>query len=139
MRLYHFTAERFLPSIQKQGLTRGVMLKSLNPLAFIHGRQWLTKNPSFDQEWAVGTGALPYKRNEVRLTIEIPEALAENVKPWSQMRFLVPEVAGDLSMFGDPENWMIYIGDVRPHWIVEIDRNAGYILPTEKDWMEATS
>lgn len=123
MVLYHFTAKRFVPAILKGGLTRGAMLKSIKRLEFIYNRQWLTKNPSFDQEWAIGSGALPYQRNEVRLTVEIPDALEENIKPWTQMKFLTPEVAEELSMYGDPENWMIYIGNVRPHWITEVVQN----------------
>lgn len=119
--LYHFTAKHLLKGIQQEGLTRGVMLKSLRPVEFIFNKQWLTKNRSFDQSWAEGTGRLPYKRNECRLTIQIPEHLQEKLKPWSQMKFLVPEVADDLSAFGDPENWLIFDGAILPDWIVKID------------------
>lgn len=117
MTLYHFTAERFLKSIKKNGLTKGVMVKSMNPPQFIMGKQWLTKNPHFEQSWAKGTGRLPYKRNEVRLTIEIPEDYQHQCKPWSQMKFLTPEVADMLSAFGDPENWYVFDGSISQHWI----------------------
>lgn len=122
MTLYHFTAKRFLAGIEKEGLTRGVMLKSMNPPKFLHNKQWLTTNPSFDQGWSIGTGRLPYKRNEVRIEFEIPLDSRGNLKPWSQMRFLVPEVADDLeaSDLADPENWWIYQGDVKPWWIREV-------------------
>jgi hypothetical protein len=122
MTLYHFTAKRFLDSILKEGLTRGMMLKSFNPVAMIPNKQWLTKNPNFDQGWAVGTGRLPYERNEVRLTIEIPIDHRHLLKPWSQMKFMVPDVADDLeaSDLADPENWFIYQGSMNPKWIKEI-------------------
>lgn len=119
MKLYHFTAKRFVSAIEKHGLTMGRMLKSVQPLQFILKKQWLTKNEDFAQEWAKGTGRLPYKRNEVRLTVEIPKSHEANCKPWSQMRFLTPDVAEDLSAFGDPENWYVYDGFVPPEWITE--------------------
>lgn len=125
MRLYHFTAKRFLASIQKQGLTKGVMVKSIAPPTFIFNKQWLTKNPSFDQSWSIGTGRLPYKRNEARLTVEIPTEALQNCKPWAQMQFLTPLVAKELSAFGDPENWFIYQGKIDPSWIKKIDFNDG--------------
>lgn len=127
MKLYHFTAKRFLKKIEVEGLTRGVMLKNLNPPQFIFDKQWLTSNGSFDQGWSVGTGRLPYKRNEVRLTIEIPESHLHNCKPWTQMKFLVPEVADDLeaSDLADPENWWVYDGIIMPSWIKQIDEKFG--------------
>lgn len=119
---YHFTAERFLMSILREGITRGVMVKSMNPPSFLFKKQWVTVNPDFEQAWSKGTGRLPYKRNEVRLTVEIPDNKEINCKPWSQMKFLTPEVADDLSRFGDPENWWIYQGEIRPEWISEVTR-----------------
>lgn len=120
---YHFTAKRFLESIQKEGITRGVMVRTFNPPTFLHNKQWITINPEFDQSWAVGSGILPYKRNEVRLTIELPLAEIENCKPWSQMRFLTPAVAKDLEAYGDPENWHIFQGRIKPQWITQVDYN----------------
>jgi hypothetical protein len=122
---YHFTAKRFVESIKREGLTRGMMLKSFDPIELIPNKQWITKNPSFDQGWSVGTGRLPYKRNEVRLTIKFPLEAFENIKPWTQMKFLVPLVAEDLesSDLADPENWYIYQGAVKPSWITDVLEN----------------
>lgn len=119
---FHFTAKRFLESIQKEGLTRGCMLASMEPPKFIMNKQWLTTNPDFKQGWAQGTGKLPYSRTEVRLTIEIPVFYISNLKPWTQLKFLVPLVAKELedSPDADPENWMIYQGRVNPEWIKEV-------------------
>lgn len=127
MIFYHFTAKRFVPSILKEGLTRGVMLKSWvgDKVEFIPHRQWITTKKEFDQGWSVGTGRLPYKRNEVRMTVDIPLEFMVNCKPWTQMRFLVPEVAKDLENDerADPENWHIYQGNINPNWIVEVVEN----------------
>jgi len=121
--LYHFTARRFLPRIKKQGLTLGRMLKTEFPVTFLDNYQWLTINSDFNQSWSHGTGRLPYKRNEIRLTLAIPESHKPNLKPWTQMKFLVPDVAEILSLYGDPENWFIYHGKVSPKWIKKITNN----------------
>lgn len=125
-KFYHFTASRFLPSIKKEGIILGRMLKTMRPPTFLTNKQWITINPDFDQSWSAGTGRLPYMRNEVRLTVKIPLKYLEFCKPWSQMRFLTPEVAKDLESFGDPENWYIFQGPIRPEWIVEVDFNPKY-------------
>lgn len=88
-----------------------------------NGYQWLTSNPDFKQSWAKGTGRLPYKRNEVRLTVSIPEEFYKNLKPWEQMKLLTPAVAGLLSLYGDPENWLLYEGTISPEWVTEIVNN----------------
>lgn len=123
MTLYHFTAKRFIESILKAGLTKGVMVKTISPVTFIFNKQWLTKNPEFNQSWLNPNSQLKYKRNEVRLTIEIPIKQTQNCQPWSQMRFLVPLVADELSAFGDPENWFIYQGNIKPEWIIDVYQN----------------
>jgi hypothetical protein len=121
---YHFTADRFIKSIKKNGLIHGKLLTSLYPTIHHSARwQWLTTNSSFDQEWAIGTGSLPYKRNEVRITVTIPKHHKVNLKPWSQVKFIVPEVATLLSAYGDPENWWLYEGIILPKWLGEIIRD----------------
>ncbi len=120
MKFYHFTALRFLNSIVKSGLTKGRMLRSLDPITFYSNYQWLTTNSTFDQSWLNPNSTLPYKRNEVRLTIDVPDHAMELCKPWSQMKFLVPDVAKDLSAYGDPENWWVYSGNIPARWILEI-------------------
>lgn len=123
MTLYHFTAERFLNGIKREGLTRGHMLASLKPVRLIANKQWLTSNAEFSQSWLNPRSILPYKRNEIRLKIIIPDQAKDNCRPWSQMKFLVPDVAQDLSAFGDPENWYIYDGHIPPTWIESVELN----------------
>jgi hypothetical protein len=118
---YHFTAKRFLKSIKRHGITRGMLLMSIGPPTRMKPNwQWVTKNPDpANQEWAISTGRLPYKRNEARITLEIPDNDLD-LKPWSQVRFLVPEVAEALSAYGDPENWWLYNGHIPKEWIKDI-------------------
>lgn len=106
------------------------MVKSFQPASFVFNKQWITKNSSFDQGWSVGSGLLPYKRNEVRLTIQIPLSKIENCKPWTQMKFLVPLVSNDLesSDLADPENWWIYQGEINPKWITKVDFNKDEVV-----------
>lgn len=126
-KLFHFTSERFVCSIMKEGLTRGKMLADwsddLKKVKLINGWQWLTTNESFDQSWAVGTGKLPYKRNEVRMTIIVPEG-RHRLNPWSQIQFLFPRTAPILNAYGDPESWWLYEGTVKPDWIKELKRKG---------------
>lgn len=120
MNLYHFTAKRFLDGIKNDGLTRGHMVKTLNPPSFIPGMQWLTKNGEFSQSWAKGAGRLLYKRNEARITFCLPDD-DRKLMPWlGKAEFLTPEVSRDLSAYGDPENWFVYDGSVPASWIIEI-------------------
>lgn len=126
MILYHFTAERFLPSIRREGLTKGRMVKTMDPPSFISNVQWITKNHEFDQSWSHGTGRLAYKRNEVRLSIHVAEGDTA-LKPWlKSAELLTPEVAADLSAFGDPQNWYCYFGQLAPSRIVMVEFNPAY-------------
>lgn len=124
MRLFHFTARRYLLGIQRDGLTLGrtprpVRLRGVQMVTLEQGTQWLTRNDSFAQECLVGTGRLPYSRTEVRLTIDIPQGDAR-LRSWAKeskshpARFL-------LNTFGDPENWYRFHGNIPPEWIVAID------------------
>ncbi len=117
MKFYHFTAKRFLESILRNGLTKGHMLISFTPLKFVPNKQWLTVNPVFEQSWLNPNSTLPYKRNEVRVSVNISDAQMQFCKPWSQMQFLCPAVAKDLSAYGDPENWYVFDGIIKPEWI----------------------
>jgi hypothetical protein len=121
--LYHFTAKRFLAGILRDGITLGKLLVRIEPFpVFRPGWQWLTTNPDFRQEWAEGTGRLPYRRNEVRITVIVPAAdFLSRCRTWSQVRFLVPDVADTLDAFGDPENWWVYEGSIPPDWLGPID------------------
>jgi len=102
------------------------MLKSFKPVIFLSPWQWLTKNDSFEQEWAIGTGRLPYKTNEVRFNVDIPESNIKSLMSWNQAKFMVPEVADILSTYGDPENWFVYNGIIYPKWLSNLTRNEKF-------------
>lgn len=127
MYLYHFTANRFLKSIKKEGLTRGVIPTSLFPPEFIFNYQWLTCNDNFTQEWETPTGRLCYRRNEVRLTIHIPASMEHYLIPMRRVRELTPNLFDDLVRYGDPDNHYVYKGKVFPAWILRVDYNPEYL------------
>ena len=126
MLLYHFTAKVFLDSIKKAGLNQGAVLLNDKPIQFAQGYIWLTKNPDFDQSWSVGTGRLPYKRNEVRFDVNIPKSHERDLFTFSQLNLLlhfkngVHEILGSQ---GDPENWFVYEGKIPRSWLKKIKHN----------------
>lgn len=125
MKLYHFCAERFFPSIQKSGLTQGkIPLITSGKFSFISNSQWLTTNPDFNQEWNA-MFELKYDRTAVRITVKIPIEDKKLVK-WSELSKLpdLIETAAILNSYGDPENWWIYVGKVKPNWFREIKRKG---------------
>jgi hypothetical protein len=107
--LYHFTAARYAGLIQRQGITLGGVLTSVDPLIL-------------DTRWRWLTGRLPYRRNEVRLCIEIPAADVRLV-PWSRARFLMPTAAEILEPGHRWEDWWLFLGNVPAEWIVGAERN----------------
>lgn len=122
MSLYHFTARRFVPAIMRDGLTLGSIPLSIAPPRLLYGYQWLTLNPDASaQEWAEGTGRLPYSRTEARLKIKIPKPHRFLLMPWSDVRHLTP-LADGLSAFGDPWNWLVFKGRIPPAWIRDVSR-----------------
>lgn len=123
MTLYHFTARRFVDAILREGITRGFVLINFSGLRFTAEYRWLTTNPSFVQAWADGTGRLPYNRNEVRLTVEVPPEHERLVHKWSALGPILSDEYRALSMLGDPENWRLFKGSVPPMWITATDEN----------------
>lgn len=125
--LYHFTARRFLPGIRRDGLTRGFVPLSIDPPEVLPGYPWLTTNGDWNQEWAEGTGRLPYKRNEVRITFAIPDESRCYVLHWLFHGPSMTPAFGELSAFGDPQNWRLYDGTVPAAWIRAVDFNPALV------------
>lgn len=122
MKLYHFTAEWMLGGCMREGLTKGQMVISDRPPVFKPNMQWLTSNKNFEQSWCKYS-SLPYKRNDYRLTIKIPNR--DNL-----FNFLIqgheltsPEMYETLTQFGDPENWYVYKGIIKSQWIKKVTKN----------------
>ena len=108
-------------SIEKEGLTEGKLLVDFEKKKFKTGHQWLTKNQDFTQSWNEHS-SLPYDRTAVRLRIEIPDNPARYLFKWTKHgeRMAGAEVYEMLSCYGDPENWYIFKGNIKPDWIKEI-------------------
>lgn len=124
MKLYHFTADWMLESIKKEGLTKGCIPVSINPLKINPGFQWLTLNKDFNQSWCEYS-TLPYNRNDWRLTIKIPSSKSCNILPWLKFgeKLAGSEMFKTLTEFGDPENWIVYAGSIKPKWIKKVKIN----------------
>lgn len=120
MQLYHFTAKHLAKKIKKQGLTLGFMPVSLDPPKADPGYIWLTSNKSWEQECLRGSGRLPYKRNEVRMTVVIPDHGLSRILKFDQNKDLSP-IYEDMTRYGDPENWYIYKGIIPKGWIRKIE------------------
>lgn len=111
-----------LPSIMKRGLTMGKLILKMPPdPRFMSGCQWLTINPDFDQSWCQ-YGSLPYDRTANRLNIEIPDRPARYLLKWTEkgQKLAGKEIYDILSEFGDPENWYIFKGIIKPEWIKKV-------------------
>ncbi len=130
MKLYHFTARHLWEQIQRQGITRGFLITHASPLQMTGDYRWLTTNPDWEQTWAEGTGRLPYKRNEVRLTVDIPDHEMKRILKWETSGPIISEVYEELSdrRFCDPDNWRLFTGDIPASWIVAHD-----FLPTKAE------
>ena len=124
MTLYHFCPEHLLGSIKKVGLTLGMLPLIINGECRISaGCQWLTKNKSFTQSWDTES-TLPYKRNAYCITIKIPK---DDKKLFNWLEFsnipLMKETAATLNAYGDPQNWFIYLGNIKNIWFRDIVKN----------------
>lgn len=119
MKLYHFCPKHLLEDILKEGLTKGKTPRVLSGKVFLmSGTQWLTKDKEVSgQSWNTSI-LLPYNRAEVRLTVDIPESHAGNLFPARDfMVTFAPESADGVLGWEFSENWYVYRGEIRPHWI----------------------
>lgn len=128
--VYHFCPKWMLESILQHGLTRGSILCTApgGKVGLHHGYQWLTTNPNWDQTWCEQSSP-PYKRNECRLTISIPDG-DEALQSWLYRYCIAhPDPAQHiLNSYGDPQNWMVYAGSIDPEWIVKIEENPECVM-----------
>ena len=105
----------------RSGLTLGsIPMVDGNNYKIMDGFQWLTYNPSFEQEWEKHS-TLPYRRNYYRITIKIPKT-DTNLLKWSELSKIsvFQETASILNAFGDFENWYVYNGRIKPNYFREI-------------------
>ncbi len=127
MKLFHFTAERFLEGIQKEGITKGHFpLQKNGRIGMMKNTQWLTKRPGWDQAFHdPELTELKYDRREVRLTIVIPkQRRVKNLLDKNKIqrifeRGLIPDFFAD----EDCENWFVFYGRIKPQWIRNVEFN----------------
>ena len=121
MKLYHFTAGRFLDGIMENGLTRGrIPHTDSSGFRFKEHYQWLTENSEKNQSWSKYS-TLPYDRTEYRLEIKIPKLRHKNLEKWiDSYECKQNGMAKILNSHGDPENWYIYSGTIFPQWIKKV-------------------
>jgi len=122
MKLYHFTADIFVPEIKKKGLFKGTFpLQVEKRIIFLSNCQWLTKKESFDQPWHDKEfSTLPYDRTENRLTIRIPIRDKDGLLDWYQIqKHFGRLMLKDFDFFNDCENWFLFLGHISPQWIID--------------------
>lgn len=112
-----------LESIKAAGISKGVLIISTNPPRFKAGHQWLTSNPDFNQSWNEYS-TLPYDRTANRIEINLPDRQRRYLYHWIKEgeRLAGTEMFKTLSCYGDPENWFVYHGIVKPQWFIEIKK-----------------
>jgi hypothetical protein len=141
VRLYHFTALEYLPSILEEGLTRGDV--PLGPRKFGGNAVWLTLNadPAAQAFWAgegerlatdeerrhleslfgkpVPPGSRFADKRAVLLAVEIPDEDPKLVQwlRFARLRGVNPKWLRNLRSSPD---WFIYRGAVPTDWIIEI-------------------
>ena len=122
MKLYHFTSTHHVDKCLQEGIKLGsIPVVEDNSFKLISGYQWLTSNPDFKQEWAnTEYSTLPYDRTAHRLTIIIPKTDRKNLYKWQDVceTFNIDEY---MNAYGDPENWYVFEGRIKPSWIRSVE------------------
>jgi hypothetical protein len=122
MILYHFTSRYHIESIKIEGITKGqIPMMTKGKIALIPGYQWLTENLNYDQEWCKN-GTLKYDRSEFRITLKIPRSHVGKVINWIDFCKQLPGYFDFLNTHGDPWNWRLFEGRIKPGWFMKIDR-----------------
>ena len=89
--LYHFTARQLLPKVQAQGISKCGVPWTVNEdfvVRMMHGLQWLTINPDFDeQSWAYPALFDPHRmrKTDARISVGIPKLAEFKLVPWSTL------------------------------------------------------
>lgn len=122
MKLYHFTASRFVEEIKKDGLTLGQMPIFTKTKTILMGPcQWLTSDGRFDrQNWATRQ-LIDYDRTDVRLTVTIPKTARDKLcRAYDLLPHLPEEGRRIITDWEGSENWYLFFGRIPPGWIREI-------------------
>lgn len=135
MILYHYTSRHHIPRIQINGLRKGVIpwnMDARGKPGFVAGWQWMTLNGDFNQAWALPQpfSKLPFRRDEYRITVKIPQAALERVVPWPVMAAKYhPDSEEFINSFADHIHWRLVSGIIPPAWFVEVIQNPHPQVP----------
>ena len=121
MILYHFTSVHHINGCRAHGLRLGMVPLSLSPPRFLGGYQWLTVSPQWVQSWCEDRIAVRYDRSAFRITIDVPRSKRQRLLRWTKVCHKLTPMHADLNAFGDPENWRLFRGVVRPEWFVTVE------------------
>lgn len=140
MILYHFTTAKHLAQIKTKGLALGMipwaLLEGKDRFTFVPGWQWLTRDSDWTQDWddpLLGTAHLPFRRTDVRITIEIPSLYDYRVVRWDAYAAkMKPPSLEFLARYQSARWWFLYHGTIPPSWFLAIENNpnrpdAGHI------------
>lgn len=119
--LYHFTTASLWRQIRREGLTKGVVPVEFDGerAVIIRGYQWLTENPSFSPDWNTTT-LISYRRDDVRIAIEIPEAVRQRLVKWDDVGHRMTRMLEDLNDGRAHHEWWLFHGKVHPGWFRDI-------------------
>ena len=122
MKLYHFTSPLHVSGCRKEGIIRGsIPIFKNGEYGVLPGWQWLTTNSDFNQQWAnTEFSTLPYDRTAYRLTVVIPKTAKDRLVKWLDICDKIP-IDPAMNAYGDPENWYVFIGRIKPRWIRQVD------------------
>lgn len=125
---YHFTSTQHLAGVRQGGLAKGAIPFRMLPdgkITFMRGYQWLTLDGNWDQSWAnPKLSPLPYRKNEYRLTIQIPNFAMKNLVSWLDYSQKVnPPSVTFLQSFRGHRHWWLFQGIIPFLWVVAVDHN----------------
>ena len=123
IKLYHFTSALHVEGCIKEGINKGsIPLYKNGKFGLLPGWQWLTESPDFKQVWAnTEFTTLPYDRTAFRLTVIIPKTAQKQLFRWLDICNKFP-IDRHLNAYGDPENWFVFQGRIKPGWIRQVEQ-----------------
>lgn len=116
--LYHFTTLSHYNIIEREGITHGVIPRSMTN--YIKNRQWLTANPDWYPPWAAGLSG-SFTRTQVRITVKVENY--KNLVHWPQysIKYVPQSMIKMLNSEDNPSDWYIYCGKIPVRWFIKVD------------------
>lgn len=131
-RLYHYTNDRFIPGIQREGITWGRLpVWGGDRITLLPNYQWLTDEDKWEQPWNPQE-TVQYDRCAWRVVVVIPKAAQRNLFRWRDLakKLRLPQEAIDaLNMSGavDDSHWWVYAGPISWRWLATWERRPSEV------------